>query len=278
MRFNILLFLVVLSSTIALPQLARSYSQGRDVVVALQIRDPDSFSPDTSEELWKRKGGGGGGGRGGGSSGGGSTGGGRGGTSSGGGSSSSGGKGIGSSSSSTGGRTTTGSGSPPSYGGGRYYGGGASVPYNSGGRSASGISPIYYPAIGTFAFFSGLWLYPVFAYPYTNYFSFHNASSNKNESKPVTCLCEEYSECGCDDNSDQTYINDLIGNGSYAALNRSLVTVADINSTSTILINGTLPNGTTAAGGTDSPNSAPGLTLEGYWVMAALVLCTIFLT
>jgi hypothetical protein len=72
-------------------------------------------------------------------------------------------------------------------------------------------------------------------------------------------------------------MSDLIGNGSYTALNQSVVTVADINGTSTILINGTLPNGTTAAGGTDSPNGAPGLALKGYWVMAVLVVCTVFL-
>ena len=70
-----------------------------------------------------------------------------------------------------------------------------------------------------------------------------------------------------------------MGNGSYDALNKSIITVADINGTSTILINGTLPNGTTAAGGTDSPNiAASTVKLSGYWLMVALVGCTVFLT
>jgi len=66
-------------------------------------------------------------------------------------------------------------------------------------------------------------------------------------------------------------------------LNKSLVTVSDVNGTSTILINGTLPNGTTASGGTDSATSAARSLMQGlmqasgYWVMATFVGCTVFL-
>jgi len=73
----------------------------------------------------------------------------------------------------------------------------------------------------------------------------------------------------------------LIGNGSYNGLNKSVITVADINGTSTILINGTLPNGTTASGGTDSADATDAgvaLQFSGYWLMVALVGCTVFLT
>lgn len=68
-------------------------------------------------------------------------------------------------------------------------------------------------------------------------------------------------------------MNDLVGNGSYDSLNKSLVTVSQVNGTRTLVINGTLPNGTTAPGGTDSA----GLNLKigkyaGYWVMVTIVL------
>lgn len=94
-----------------------------------------------------------------------------------------------------------------------------------------------------------------------------------NTTLPVTCLCQEYSPCGCEENDDQQYLNDLVGNGSYAALNKSLVTVSEVNGTQTLVINGTLPNGTTAPGGQDDA----GINLRvgkyaGYWVMATIVL------
>lgn len=77
-------------------------------------------------------------------------------------------------------------------------------------------------------------------------------------------------------------MDSLIGNGSYAALNQSVVTVADVNGTSTILINGTLPNGTTASGGTTSASGASSLgrglmEASGYWVVIALVGCTVLM-
>lgn len=54
-------------------------------------------------------------------------------------------------------------------------------------------------------------------------------------------------------------MNNILGDGSYTALNRSLVTVAIVNGTSTIIINSTLPNGTTASGGSVSPNTGGSL-------------------
>jgi hypothetical protein len=109
-----------------------------------------------------------------------------------------------------------------------------------------------------------------------------------NETKPVTCLCAQYAVCGCDDNSDTSFLDSIIGNGDYSTLNKSLVQVADINGTSTIVLNGTLPNGTTGSGGTEDANgstssgsssvSASGLLqASGYWVMIALVGFTCFL-
>lgn len=110
-------------------------------------------------------------------------------------------------------------------------------------------------------------------YPYGSPWNYRNSSSNQNETKPVLCGCDAYQECGCDNNSNQTYIDSVIGNGSLASLNQSLVTVSKVNGTDTILLNGTLPNGTTASGGTDSANAGAGykdlLQHAGWWPMVA---------
>ncbi|RYP03919.1 hypothetical protein DL764_004795 [Monosporascus ibericus] len=232
------------------------------------------------EELWKRKGGGGGGGRGGGSSGGGR---GSGSSSSGGGSSSG---GRGSSGSNAGGRTTTGSGPRPAYGpGGAFYPGGARVPYRPGARSPGGIAP-YVVAGAGLGFLGGAYLAggAYYMYPYNHQYYYHNATTDRNETKPVICACREDGVCSCEDNGDQEYFASIIGDGSYDGLNKSIVDVVrnETDGRTYIYINGTLPNGTTAAGGTEDPNAGAGLRalvrVAGWWpvVTTALVLaCTL---
>lgn len=298
MKLNLILAGVALfdatASAIAIPGVPDIALTDRDIPDHLP---PGDASTSFFSDLWKRKGGGGSGGKGGssGSSSGGSrsgSGSSSSGSSSGSSSSSSSGKtgsssssgsssGKGSTSSSTGGRTTTGSGAAPSYGGGRYYGGGTTVPYRSGARTTGGISPLPFVFAGTaLAFWPGLWYHPAYIYPYANPWYYHNATTDKNETKPVKCGCDQYQECGCDDNNSTDYINSVLGNGSYSQLNQSLVTVANVNGTDTILVNGTLPNGTTASGGTDDPNAGAGLRhlaeAVGYWPMAATVLAVVF--
>ena len=102
--------------------------------------------------------------------------------------------------------------------------------------------------------------------------------SGVNETKPVTCLCDAYSECGCDDNGNTTFLDALIGDGSYAALNKTLIDVADINGTSTIILNGTLPNGTTTTGGTENVNGGQRmLQASGWGIMITVAGCAILL-
>jgi hypothetical protein len=75
-------------------------------------------------------------------------------------------------------------------------------------------------------------------------------------------------------------MNSVIGNGSTSAFNSTLVHVADVNGTSTILINGTLPNGTTAAGGSDSAaTSLMGKSMEkmGWWAIGGAVAWAMWL-
>ncbi|TVY33936.1 hypothetical protein LSUB1_G007257 [Lachnellula subtilissima] len=165
------------------------------------------------------------------------------------------------------------------------------------------------------AAYPGHWPYGAYAYPYASPYTFHNRTARRNSSatstsssasatatptnaarsltletrqdddqginqtKPITCLCAQYAVCGCDDNNNATFLNSLIGDGTYSSLNTTLVNVADINGTSTIVLNGTLPNGTTASGGTESASGAVSTmsNLAGYWVMVVLVGCTAFL-
>ena len=225
---------------------------------------------ESSKELFKRKGGGGGGGRGGGSSGSssssssGSSSGSRGSGSSSSGSSSSGSSsgssrgGSGSSSSST---STT---APRNFGGG-YYGGGASAPYKAGNPRGS-VAP-YVLGGAALGIFPGLWLGSVYAYSYHGYYPYYNRTSNRNESKPIECLCDEYNPCGCDAKNETTYL-DAVAN------DLTISRVADINGTSTLVVNGTLPNGTSTSA------AAPGykqgmLEMSGFWVVIAGVIYTV---
>ncbi|CZS95128.1 uncharacterized protein RCO7_05870 [Rhynchosporium graminicola] len=299
---------------LAHPQpVAEIAAEGREA-----LREVDELFAPVSD-LYKRKGGGGGGGKGGG---GGSSGGssGKGGSSSssgsGGTSGASGSGGRGSGSSNVGGSTRTGSGVTPRFGG--KYGGGASTPYKAGGVSPRGIAPVFL-GVAALSILPGLWLYGAYGYGYHNPYSFRNRTARRNgtnttdtptrdyvqlitrlvsrqedagvsETKPVTCLCAEYAVCGCDDDGNYTFLDSIIGDGDYFKLNTSLVNVAnDANGTSTIYLNGTLPNGTTAAGGTEeadgsstnangSTNAAVRTLVEasGYWVMVAAVGLTCF--
>jgi len=270
------------------------------VIEARRVVPPSElFSPDNTLE--RRKGGGGrGGSSGGGSS---SSGGGRSSSSSSGSSGSGGGRS--SSSSNTGGATRSGSGAARSFGGGKYYAGGASTPYKAGGRTpGKGLlaGALILPATLLFIM-PGLWLYSVYPYHYNNPYRFYNQSATnddnnnnnnngkrelwtrqtqgRNESLPVMCLCQEYNVCGCEENdNDQSYLDELIGNGSYAALNKTLVTVSDVNGTKTLVLNGTLPNGTTAPGGTDDDSAAVNLRVSkyaGYYVVGVMVLAGVFM-
>ncbi|KAK7531153.1 hypothetical protein IWX49DRAFT_356216 [Phyllosticta citricarpa] len=218
--------------------------------------------------LEKRKGGGGRGGGGSSSSGGG-------GRSSGGSSSS----GRTSSTSNAGGSTRSGSGRAPAYGGGAYYAGGAAVPFAAGSRSKLGLVPFLLPLTAlafipllAWGWASGLGGYQ---YAYSRPYVFHNRSSDANSttntSLPVVCYCQQYTTCGCDDNTSPAYFDSIIGNGSYAGLNKSIVDVARVNGSDTLILNGVLPNGTTAAGGSDSAaGRALGNAVVGGWFGWAL--------
>ncbi|KAJ5929717.1 hypothetical protein N7454_006667 [Penicillium verhagenii] len=160
------------------------------------------------------------------------------------------------------------------YGANRYYAGGATTPYRAGSRSALGITPFLLP-VAALAFFPGLWYHPAYVYDYNNNYNYVDDSTNKNVSMPVACLCEEYQECGCDNNTNSTYYESLF-NGTQPK-NTSVVTVAKVNDTEKIYINGTLANGTTAADSSAASGAmATMLQASGYWATAAVVLATVW--
>ncbi|MCJ1430333.1 hypothetical protein MMC29_008251, partial [Sticta canariensis] len=168
----------------------------------------------------------------------------------------------------------------PSYGGGKYFGGGATSAYRAGGRSpGANIAPLYFLAAASI--FPGVWLYGAYQYNYDHPYHYHNRTSNSNDTLPVTCLCEKYSACGCDDNNNSTYLDTILGDGTPGSQNSSLVHVGDVNGTKTIVLNGTLPNGTDTTGNdTDTTSSASHaskrllLEMSGFWVVGALVGAT----
>jgi len=222
---------------------------------------PDVLTSANPAHLFKRKGGGGGGGRGGSSSGS---------TSSG--SSSGGSRGSSSSTSNTG--STSGSRGgvagvgpqPARYGGGAYYGGGASRPYPAGSRSPGGISPAFLPVAGLgFLGVAGLYAYGAYYYPYGGYYHYYNQSAGRNETHPASCYCGRYdTSCGCDSNNNTDYVNSIANNASIARL-------ADVNGTDTLVINGTLPNGTTVEEAGSTSNAAAALKAGQYggWTLIA---------
>jgi hypothetical protein len=147
------------------------------------------------------------------------------------------------------------------------------------------------------AIMPGLWLYSAYPYHYNNHYTFHNESATndddnnnnndkrtlwsrqtqgRDETLPVMCVCMENRECSCEENDDQAYLDDLVGNGSYPALNKTLVTVSQVNDTKTLVINGTLPEGTTA------PSESLAMDLKvgkyaGYYAVGMMVLCGVLM-
>jgi hypothetical protein len=133
--------------------------------------------------------------------------------------------------------------------------------------------------LGAFAFFPGVWLYGIYAYPYGIHYN-HTYPNGTTIPANVTCLCQRYQVCGCDPTDNATFVNQVINNGTDQPVNTSTVVYATFpNGTQAAYINGSLPNGTTASGGTAPSNadeiSAGTRALQvygGYAAMAAVVV------
>ena len=177
-----------------------------------------------------------------------------------------------SSSSNRGGTSRGGSGRAPAYGGGSYYSGGSRTPYSAGSRSPGGLTPYLLPAAGL-GLAGGALAYGAYAYPYRHDYNYTDSHSHKEESLPVVCVCEQYMECGCDDNNNSAFYESLF-NGTEPK-NGTNVRVVDVNGTQKIYVNGSLPNGTTVA-----ENAAPATVqmaqTSGYLAMAAIALSAVY--
>lgn len=105
----------------------------------------------------------------------------------------------------------------------------------------------------------------------------------------MTCLCEQYSACGCDDANNSTFLDGIIGDGNLANLNKSLVNVGNVNGTKTIVLNGTLPNDTVADASTTTGSASAAtataasaankrllLETSGFWLLGAIAGATVW--
>lgn len=76
-----------------------------------------------------------------------------------------------------------------------------------------------------------------------------------------------------------------MGNGSAADQNSTLIHIGNVNGTKTVIINGTLPNGTNDTDSSTSSSSSPTsgatrqvlLEFTGFWVVGAIVGATVWL-
>lgn len=103
----------------------------------------------------------------------------------------------------------------------------------------------------------------------------------------MTCLCQEYNACGCDDNGNTTYLDSIIGDGTN--LDSSLVHIGPVNGTQTVVLNGTLPNGTdttedssTSGSSSSGPSSSAFIShrfleISGIWAIGGIVAATVML-
>lgn len=132
-------------------------------------------------------------------------------------------------------------------GGGAVFGAGAAAGIGAGLLASVAVESILWPGYWSS---DRLWVYP---FNETFEWNFHNATLGHNETKPVACVCAEYQSCTCKATNDSLFIANVVKNGTFGELNNTQITVADFNIngtvTPTILLNGTVANGTVSTGG-----------------------------
>lgn len=249
----------ILIPFLSVPSLALANPTGGVAPIENTVFERD-FTTDDASLLVKRKGGGGGGRGGGGGGGGrgGTTGGGRGGTTGGG---SSGGGGSGGSG---GGGARP---SPPRYN--NVYAGGVSRPYNAGGRSPKGILPYVLPLAIAGGLLGGIWLGQVYAYSWNNPIRYRNPLTDEEEEIPVICLCDEERPCGCDENLDDEYVDLVVAEA--LANNTEVAAIEEVEGEMTLVINGTLPEGTEDSGEEEGAAMRINVGKKGVLAMAAVL-------
>lgn len=117
-------------------------------------------------------------------------------------------------------------------------------------------------------------LYGAYLYSFPDRYTYYNQTSGNNETAPVDCYCERYQQCGCEPSDDENYVNDVVGDGSYAYMQQNGLYKAD---NGTLYINGTLGNDTYVEDDTSAAGGRQNL-LEaaGWWVTIAVVGATVW--
>lgn len=84
----------------------------------------------------------------------------------------------------------------------------------------------------------------------------------------MNCYCSRFSECSCEANNETDYMTSI-------ANNNSISHVGTVDGKSTLLVNGTLPNGTTAASA--APSFRQGFAeMSGWWIVVVGVVYTMW--
>lgn len=97
----------------------------------------------------------------------------------------------------------------------------------------------------------------------------------------MTCLCDQYSACGCDD-ADNSTLDSVVGDASLATKDNPLYRIGNVNGTKTLILNGTLPNGTDDSE-SSSPTPSSGaarqqvMEIAGFWLVGAVVGATLWM-
>ncbi|KAF8441919.1 hypothetical protein BGX38DRAFT_1272475 [Terfezia claveryi] len=198
--------------------------------------------------------------------------------------------------SNVGGLSKGGTGPPPKYT--KYYSGGVKTPYTAGKKSPGGLSPVALPLALAGGLFAGMWLGSVWMYAWNhplNYFNpptaptmnipYQNSTTNgtltdmtyeitpgMNVTLPVKCLCAENAVCGCDEVTDPDYAKNVLEDAAKDGGKGDTARLAVDDGKLVLVVNGTLPNGTTADGGDEYDSEGARLQLgRGVvrcWMMA----------
>ncbi|RPB25158.1 hypothetical protein L211DRAFT_848499 [Terfezia boudieri ATCC MYA-4762] len=185
--------------------------------------------------------------------------------------------------SNAGGLSKGGTGPPPKYT--KYYSGGVKTPYTAGKKSPGGLSPVALPLALAGGLFAGMWLGSVLMYAWNhplNYFNpptaptmnipYQNSTTNgtvtdmmyeiapgMNVTLPVKCLCAENAVCGCDEVTDPDYAKNVLADAAKDGGKGDTARLAVDDGKLVLVVNGTLPNGTTADGGDQYDSGGPRL-------------------
>lgn len=113
------------------------------------------------------------------------------------------------------------------------------------------------------------WLHGAYTYPYHAPYSFHNDTSNKDESLPVICGCDPERPCGCDDSNPNASLDSLVNRGKINSTNAVVGTKDGVR---TLFINGTLEGDVN-----DDDSAASTVAIMGFWPLAAIVAASVYL-